>query len=190
MFFNDFSLPLPPPLTYSSDGSGLGQRLTFIFPPPLPPSPFLHPLLLPLSLYSLALFPNFFFFFTHTLSVSLPFPLSWPHSSSDCYDCCAFLCHGLQEEWVSTCQRAQVCTVDTGWLVRRLLERGGRCLHARAAERKLQISHKVTMQGRARRNIDPDEVKCTKIYLDKHHLFVYETVSMMQIYYRAGSLVG
>ena len=132
----------------------------------------------------------FFFFFTNTESVSHPFPLSWPNSSSDCYDCCAFLCHGLQEEWVSTCQRAQVCTVDTGWLVRRLLERGGRCLHARAAERKLQISHKVTMQGRARRNIDPDEVKCTKIYLNKHHLFVYETVSMMQIYYRAGSLVG
>ena len=73
-------------------------------------------------------------FLIRTLSFP-PFSLSQPHSSSDCYDCCAFLCHGLQEEWVSTCQRAQVCTVDTGWLIQRLLERGGRRSHARLQNR-------------------------------------------------------
>lgn len=187
VFFNDFSLPLPPPLTYASEGSGLGQLLTFIFPPPpLPPSPFLHPFLLLLCLYSLVLFPNFFYTHSHCLP---PFPLSRPHSSCDCYDCWAFLCHGLQEEWVSTCQRAQVCTVDTGWLIHWLLERGGRCLHARAAEQNLHISHKVMLKERARCNIKPEKVKCTKIYWTKHCLFFSETVGMMQIYYRAGSLV-
>lgn len=63
-------------------------------------------------------------------------------------------------------------------------------MHARAAEQKLQISHEVTMQERARCNIEPEKVKCTNIYLTKHCLFVSETVSMMQIYYSAGSLVG
>lgn len=129
VFVKDFSLPLPPPLTNSTTGCGLGQPLYFISSSP--PHPFFTHLC---ALSSLCLLFHFCNPFLYTLFLP-PFTLSWPHSSSDCYDCSEFFCHGLQEEWVSTCQRAQVCTVDTGWLVLRLLEREADTLSAARAAR-------------------------------------------------------
>lgn len=149
VFFNHFSLPLPPPLTNYT--SGLRQLMTFIFipPPSLPsPPPPPHPLFtlisIPSSLYLLFHPCHLYFVYTPFLSLLL----SWPCSPSDCYDCCAFLRRGLQEECVSTCQRAQVCSVDTGSL---LEVEGSAHMHGWQIKAP-QNSQVVTMQQTRRHN--------------------------------------
>lgn len=69
---DDFSLPLPPPLTNSTNGCGLGQLLTFILSPLLPPHPFLHLFLHSLLPQSLLFhFCHPYFFNMHSLVPSL-----------------------------------------------------------------------------------------------------------------------
>lgn len=105
VFADDFSL-LTTPMAVASGNSWLWIVASLLLSSSSS-SPFLHPVLH--ALLFLSIFVPLFSLI-HTLS----FPPFSSLSPCDCYDCCAFLCQGLQEEWVSTCQRAQVCTVDTG----------------------------------------------------------------------------
>lgn len=112
-FINDFPLPLPPPLTKTAPiAVALGNSWLLLH---LISSSTLVSFFHVISFLKSLFFGNAYCLLPPLLSLGHIHPL-------DCCDCSAFLCHGLQEEWVSTCQRAQVCAADTGWLIYRLLE--------------------------------------------------------------------
>lgn len=137
MFVDDFSLPLPPPLTNSTDGSGLGQLLTFILSPLLLlflltlSSPFSPPslsLISPLS--SLFYIYVYIKIYIYTLSFSLPF-LSVGHIHLliviIAVRSCAMACR--KSELVHVSEHRYAPWTPAGSFTRCWSEEGDACMH-------------------------------------------------------------